>query len=240
MCATSSPGRRMSGGILRGRKCRRLKVARKSTSLAMAAARIGTSLACAWSATLWTRDEEGGGRGDDGHCGFQDQLKSGGRGGQFCQEVSFGFVYRVLGGQAGHKSQFRQLEENVARASGGSRSGNEHISIAKDTDMSCGVQVRFTGAPEHCRAWFGEGEPSLGGLRQPGPLLIAIVRFWQPAWKRLGLSARAGLFHRGQAPSGCPHRRGGTLREVSPGGSTSRVGKSALWLLALTRVSQKY
>ncbi len=61
MCATSSPGRRMSGGILRGRKCRRLKVARKSTSLAMAPARIGTSLACAWSATLWTRDGEGGG-----------------------------------------------------------------------------------------------------------------------------------------------------------------------------------
>ena len=51
-------------------------------------------------------DERRGG-GDDGHCGFQDQLKSGGRGGQFCQEVSFNFVYRVLGGQARHKSQFR-------------------------------------------------------------------------------------------------------------------------------------
>jgi len=80
-------------------------------------------------------DKRRRGRRDDDHCGFQDQLKCGGRGGQFCQEVSFGFVYRVFGGQARHKSQFRQLEQNVARASGGSRSGNEDISTALDTGL---------------------------------------------------------------------------------------------------------
>ena len=85
-------------------------------------------------------DERRGRRGDDGHCGVQDQPKWGGRGGQFCQEISFNFVYHVLGGQARHKSQFRQLEQNVARASGGGRSGNEDISIAKDADLSGSVQ----------------------------------------------------------------------------------------------------
>jgi len=177
-------------------------------------------------------DERRGGRGDDGNCGVQDQPKWGGCSGQFCQEISFSLVYHVLGGQARQKSQFRQSEQNVARASGGSRSGNKDIGIAKDADLSGSVQIYFTGASEHCRVSFGEGEPSLGGLRLQGPLLVAIVRSWQPAWERLGLSARAGLSHRGQAPSGCPRRRGSTLREVSPEASTFRVDESALWSLA--------
>ena len=35
-------------------------------------------------------------RRDDGHRGFQDQLKRGQRSGQLCREVTFGFVDRVL------------------------------------------------------------------------------------------------------------------------------------------------
>ena len=81
-------------------------------------------------------DERRWWRGDEGNRNLQDQPKRGDCGGQFCQEVSFSFVYRVLGGQARQKSQFCQLEQNVARSSGGSRSGNEDISIAKDTDSS--------------------------------------------------------------------------------------------------------
>ena len=196
----------------------------------MAAARMGTSLACAWSATLWTRDEDGGGTMVT--AAFRINRNGGAAAGSFAKRfrsTSFTTYWEVRHvTRVNSASWSRMWLAPVVEAAPAMRTSASQ----KMRTCRAASKIRFTGASEHCHASFGEGEPSLGGLRLQGPLLVAIVRFQQLAWERLGFSARAGLSHRGQAPSGCPQRRGSTLREVSPGASTSRVDESALWSVA--------